>query len=90
MQNLAHPNVLKILGAGRNTLLENGKPTGEVHFTVTELAEYGELFNLIQDAGGLNPVYSRLFFTELVSAVEFIHAKGIVHRDLKLENCFLN
>jgi serine/threonine protein kinase len=27
---------------------------------------------------------------QLMSAVEYIHGKGLVHRDLKLENCFLD
>jgi serine/threonine-protein kinase Chk1 len=29
-------------------------------------------------------------FSQLVAGMEFIHSKGIAHRDLKLENCFLD
>lgn len=39
---------------------------------------------------GLEPKYARQLFGQLVTAVEYIHAKHIAHRDLKLENCFLD
>jgi serine/threonine protein kinase len=41
-------------------------------------------------AGGLEPAFARQLFGQLVSAVSFIHSKSIAHRDLKLENCFLD
>merc|ERR1712166_543546 len=56
------------------------------------LAENGELFEYLQMAGHLGqdkePICRQLF-SQLIDAIEYIHAKGVAHRDLKLENVFL-
>lgn len=41
-------------------------------------------------AGGLEQKYCRQLFGQLVSAIEFVHSKSVAHRDIKLENCFLD
>jgi 5'-AMP-activated protein kinase catalytic alpha subunit len=58
-RNLDHPNVLRMLGAGRNNFTNNSKAQGERFFIVTELCEKGELFDFVQDAGGLKESYAR-------------------------------
>lgn len=40
--------------------------------------------------GGLNEVLARHFLKQIASALEFIHAKNYVHRDLKPQNLLLN
>lgn len=49
----------------------------------------GELFDLVQRRRRLSESEARHFMHQLIDAVEFIHGKGIVHRDLKLENILL-
>jgi len=90
---LFHPNVLRLLGAGKTHIENNGQPedNGAEHFfIVSELADNGEAFDYVENAGGLDPEYCRQLFSQLVAAVAFIHDKGVAHRDLKLENCFLD
>ena len=58
-QNLEHPNVLRMLGAGRNEFVMQSQPMGERFFIVTELCEKGELFDFVQDAGGLKEPLAR-------------------------------
>ena len=39
---------------------------------------------------GLDEPDARRYFQQLVSAIDFMHARGVVHRDLKLENVLLD
>ncbi|KAJ3524174.1 hypothetical protein NM688_g8607 [Phlebia brevispora] len=57
---------------------------------VTELCSGGELFDYLAEKGRLDEEESRIFFGQLCLAVAYVHEKGIVHRDLKLENVLLD
>lgn len=86
-----HENVLRLMGAGKSVVHKDGEPSGEeMFYIVSELAENGESFDYVQMAEGLEPKYARQLFRQIVEAVSFIHSKGIAHRDLKLENLFLD
>jgi serine/threonine protein kinase len=88
---MGHPNILKLLGAGRSEILNNGEVKQEsVFYIVSELATNGEAFDYVEAAEGLESRYARQLFGQLLGAIEEVHAKGIAHRDLKLENCFLD
>jgi serine/threonine protein kinase len=59
-QKVDHPNVLKTLGAGRDTIVKNGVPQDEdSYYIVSELAANGEAFDYVSDAGGLKPPQAR-------------------------------
>jgi len=78
---LRHPNIVRFI---------------EVLLTPTHLAivmEYaagGELFNRIASKGKFVEDEARYFFQQLISGVAYCHAKGVAHRDLKLENTLLD
>lgn len=57
---------------------------------VTELCSGGELFDYLVERGRLLEGEARRVFGELCVAVGWMHARGTVHRDLKLENIFLD
>ncbi|KAI8089890.1 kinase-like domain-containing protein [Halteromyces radiatus] len=58
-------------------------------FMVMELCDQGDLFDFVvqQDKSDENVVKSS--FIQILEAVEHMHAQGVYHRDLKLENVLL-
>ncbi|XP_076359815.1 ribosomal protein S6 kinase alpha-5-like isoform X1 [Tachypleus tridentatus] len=59
----------------------------EVHtFVVLELLEGGELLERIRQKAKFTEKEAGHIFRKLVSAVHFMHSRGVVHRDLKPEN----
>jgi len=49
---LTHPNVLQIIGCGKDKIVyEDGSESGMKIYTVTEIADSGELFDFVQEVG---------------------------------------
>ncbi|KAI9932687.1 hypothetical protein ASPWEDRAFT_22457 [Aspergillus wentii DTO 134E9] len=54
-----------------------------------ELAEGGDLFDKIESDEGVGEDIAHVYFSQLVSAVGYMHSKGVGHRDIKPENILL-
>ena len=85
----------------RNVLLEVSHPfimsliktfngVNHVHMVV-ELMQGGELFSrVLQSGGGLPPKHCAFYAACVVEGLDYLHRKGIVYRDLKLENLVID
>ena len=81
LQGLSHPNIVRL-----HEMAETDKHIG----IVLEYASGGELFDYILVHRYLKDNAARKLFAQLISGVGYLHKKGIVHRDLKLENLLLD
>lgn len=54
-----HKNVLRLLGAGRSSIIKNGSSQGDAFYIVSELANNGEAFDYVEAAGGLTEPKAR-------------------------------
>ncbi|KAK9324226.1 kinase-like domain-containing protein [Lipomyces orientalis] len=81
LRHLRHPNIVRL-----QEIIQNEKYIG----IVLEYASGGELFDYILEHKYLKDNSACRLFAQLVSGVDYLHSKGIVHRDLKLENLLLD
>jgi serine/threonine-protein kinase len=63
---------------------ENGK-----FYLVQEWIEGQTLTNIIQSKGKLNETIVREILVSLLSVLDYVHSKGIIHRDIKPDNIIL-
>ncbi|RHZ76638.1 hypothetical protein Glove_194g138 [Diversispora epigaea] len=55
-----------------------------------ELCSNQSLFEMVSNRGELTEPEVRFYMLQLLDAVEYMHNKNILHRDLKLENIFIS
>ncbi len=81
----------ELLGNHKNTvnLLHTWESDSHVYMAL-EFCPYGDLYEAIRiDHGPNNTEEVKDFIQQLVDAVEYLHSKGLYHRDIKAENIFL-
>ncbi|KAL4681897.1 hypothetical protein H8959_007374 [Pygathrix nigripes] len=62
----------------------------EDYYIVLELMEGGELFDKVVGNKRLKEATCKLYFYQMLLAVQYLHENGIIHRDLKPENVLLS
>ncbi|KAF9111072.1 hypothetical protein BGX27_005442, partial [Mortierella sp. AM989] len=80
LMSIDHPSLLRIY----KVFSED-----RYHYVVTELARGGELFDRVKEKRRFSEPEARFVFRQLLNGVKYLHDRGIVHRDLKLENILL-
>ncbi|KAK2642924.1 hypothetical protein Ddye_024687 [Dipteronia dyeriana] len=81
MKLIRHPNVIRMyeVMASKTRI-----------YIVLEFVTGGELFDKIASKGRLKEDEARLYFQQLINAVDYCHSRGVCHRDLKPENLLLD
>ncbi|XP_073721569.1 NUAK family SNF1-like kinase 2 [Misgurnus anguillicaudatus] len=81
MSSLGHPHIITIYEVFENK---------DKIVIVMEYASKGDLYDYISEKQQISETEARHLFRQIVSAVQYCHRNGIVHRDLKLENILLD
>ncbi|KAM4746038.1 serine/threonine-protein kinase Chk2 isoform 1-T2 [Anableps anableps] len=81
LQRVDHPCLIRT---------EDFYQTEDSYYIVLELMEGGELFHRVKSQQQLNEDVAKLYFYQMLCAVQYLHRNGIIHRDLKPENVLLS
>ncbi|KAF5725870.1 CBL-interacting protein kinase 9 [Tripterygium wilfordii] len=80
MKMVKHPNIVEL----HEVMASKSKI-----YIAMELVRGGELFSKVAK-GRLREDVARVYFQQLISAIDFCHSRGVYHRDLKPENLLLD
>jgi serine/threonine protein kinase len=56
---------------------------------VTELAAGGDLISYVRKRRTVREDLAKLIFKQLIEGLRYCHSKGVLHRDIKLDNILL-
>jgi len=79
---LRHPNIVRAFDFGQTELGDD--------FIVMELLEGSSLAELVEQRGSLAPVEAVQLLLPVIDALCHAHGHGVVHRDIKPQNIFLD
>jgi len=82
MQELRHPNIVSVY--------DNGITTDGRFFMVLQYIHGKELGDILVKHGSIQPKLALSIVTQVASGLHFLHAKGVVHRDIKPQNLIYN
>ena len=77
LKSMDHVNIIKVYEVYQDDMY--------IHI-VTEYCKGGELFDRIVKQGYISENQAARYMLQMASAVQYLHARGIVHRDLQPEN----
>jgi len=81
VSTLRHDNLIKYY---------QGIETSHRVYVIMEYASNGTLLDAIRKERYIDEIRSKQWFIQLISAVMYIHERGVVHRDIKCENILLD
>ena len=86
LSRINHPHIIKSLSY-ESEIKIRGK---ESSYLCLPFSKNHDLFDVVQEAGGFPENVTRHYFSQILSAIHFLHEIDIVHRDIKLENILLS
>jgi eukaryotic-like serine/threonine-protein kinase len=81
LARLDHPRLVSALDAGQD---------GNVHYLVTEYVPGMDLRKLVRQEGPLGMAAAASIISQAAEALEYAHAQGIIHRDVKPGNVLVS
>ncbi|UOE46156.1 Stk1 family PASTA domain-containing Ser/Thr kinase [Agromyces larvae] len=85
---MAHPTIVRVFDAGEETVLDASGHEVQLPFIVMEYVEGRLLKDIIHD-GPLEPAAAVRVLDGVLTALEYSHRAGVVHRDIKPGNIMI-
>merc|ERR1712100_520643 len=84
--------IVNIVGYGSDghVLKPSGREIKNLVYILLEYVTGGLLLDLCQTVGGMGEEAGRYFLSQMLDVLGYIQSKGVVHRDLKLENILVD
>jgi calcium-dependent protein kinase len=80
LKNLDHPNIMKLY-----EFFEDD----ENCYLVSEFCDQGDLLQKLDKLNYMNEIIVKFLMEQILNAVAYLHSKGVIHGDIKLENVML-
>ena len=80
LKNLDHPNIMK---------LYEFYVDKKNFYIISEFFDQGDLLTKIEKLGSMNQIVVKFIMDQIFNAVAYLHSKGVLHGDIKLENIML-
>ena len=92
LKNMNHPGLVLMNGYGDSgeVVKPSGRHINNLVYIMMEFVPSGLLFDLCQTMGAMGENGGRFFVGQLLDAVDYMHTKRVIHRDLKLENILVD
>jgi len=85
---MAHPTIVRVFDAGEETVREPGGTEVQVPFIVMEHVD-GKLLKDVLAQGPMDPAEAVRITDGILTALEYSHRAGVVHRDIKPGNVMI-
>ncbi|CAE7356833.1 CPK2 [Symbiodinium necroappetens] len=80
LRSLKHPNIVRVWDVYE---------TSHYLYVVMDLCRGGELFEMINEMDRLSESDTAVIAKQLLGGIDYMHSKGVMHRDIKAENVLL-
>ncbi|CAD8057879.1 unnamed protein product [Paramecium sonneborni] len=80
LSKLQHPNIIK---------MQESFEDENYFYIVLEYCQKGNLYELLKQQGAFSEEKACKYFNQILQAIQFMHKRQIIHRDLKLANILL-
>lgn len=92
LRGLSHGNIVSIIDYGSEGLVHkpSGRKIKNLVYIVMQHVKGGIFFEVCEKLGAMGEDAGRFYMNQLIDSIEYMHKKGVVHRDLKLENILID
>ncbi|NEM91743.1 Stk1 family PASTA domain-containing Ser/Thr kinase [Galbitalea soli] len=86
---MAHPTIVRIFDAGEETVTDPKGNEAQIPFIVMEYVDGRLLKDVLAEDGPLDPAEATRIIAQVLTALEYSHRAGVIHRDIKPGNIMI-